>query len=104
MMPTQKSVQVLTWWDVPDEKTLDEYNISIQIINSDWQNVRQVDRHLYDNIVPWSAQEVSTAGLSNGNYRLVLVVYNRHTGAKLGGVDKTSGETGGFQTLLSLNV
>ncbi len=97
-------VQVLTWWDVPDEKTLDEYNISIQIINSDWQNVRQVDRHLYDNIVPWSAQEVSTAGLSNGNYRLVLVVYNRHTGAKLGGVDKTSGETGGFQTLLSLNV
>ena len=99
-----ESVQVLTWWDVPDEKTLDEYNISIQIINSDWQNVRQVDRHLYDNIVPWSAQEVSTAGLSNGNYRLVLVVYNRHTGAKLGGVNKTSGETGGFQTLLSLNV
>ena len=99
-----ETVQVLTWWDVPDAKTLDEFNISIQIIDSNWQNVRQVDRHLYDNIVPWSAQVVSTAGLSNGNYRLLLVVYNRHTGAKLGGVDQTSGETGGFQTLLLLSV
>ena len=99
-----ETVQVLTWWDVPDAKTLDEFNISIQIIDSNWQNVRQVDRHLYDNIVPWSAQVVSTAGLSNGNYRLLLVVYNRHTGAKLGGVDQTTGETGGFQTLLLLSV
>ena len=96
-------VQVLTWWDISDEETLNEYNISLQFINSDWQNVRQIDRHLYDNLVPWNVQEISTAGLSNGNYRLVLVVYSRHTGTKLEGVDKTSGETGVFQTLLLLD-
>ena len=41
-------IQVLTWWEVPDESMLDQFNISLQIITSDWQNLRQVDRHLYD--------------------------------------------------------
>jgi len=97
-------VQALTWWDVPDAETLDEYNISLQIITADWQNIRQIDRHLYDYIVPWNTLELSTAGLSEGSYRMVLVLYNRHTGVKIAGVDKTNGETGGFHTLLAFDV
>ena len=34
-------INVLTWWDVPDEAMLEEYNISLQIISSEGQNVRQ---------------------------------------------------------------
>lgn len=97
-------VQALTWWDVPDAETLHEYNISVQIITADWQNIRQIDRHLYDSIVPWNALELSTAGLSKDSYRIVLVVYNRQTGKKIAGVDKTNGETGDFHTLLAFDV
>ncbi|MCY4071335.1 MAG: glycosyltransferase family 39 protein [Chloroflexi bacterium] len=97
-------VQALTWWDVPNTEILDEHNISLQIITADWQNIRQIDRHFYDSIVPWNMLELSTAGLSNGSYRIVLVVYNRHTGKKIAGVDNTNGETSGFHTLLAFDV
>jgi len=97
-------VQALTWWDVPNAATLDELNISLQIITADWQNIRQIDRHLYDSIVPWNTLELSAAGLSKGSYRTVLVVYNRQTGVKTAGVDTTNGETGGFHTLLAFDV
>ncbi len=97
-------VQALTWWDVPDEKILDDFNISLQIINAGWQNLRQIDRHFYDNLVPWNIMEVSTAGLPSGDYEVVLIVYSRQTGAKLSGVDKASGESDGFHVLLEFNI
>ncbi len=97
-------VQALTWWDAPDEKTLDDFNISLQIINAGWQNLRQIDRHFYDNLFPWNVLEVSTAGLPSGDYEVVLIVYGRQTGAKLSGVDKASGESGGFHVLLEFNI
>ena len=85
-------INVLTWWDVPDEAMLEEYNISLQIIASDGQNVRQIDRHLYDNIVPWSVVELSTADLPADDYALVLILYRRDSGSKgdrNGSVDMT---------------
>ena len=87
-------INVLTWWDVPDEAMLEEYNISLQIIASDGQNVRQIDRHLYDNIVPWSVIELSTADLPADDYALVLILYSRNSGSKIIGVDKSNDEKG----------
>ena len=47
-VPESEALQILTGWEVADEDLLDEYNVSLQIITSDWQNVRQEDRHLYE--------------------------------------------------------
>ncbi len=102
--PDLQQIRVLTWWEVLEDEMLDQFNISLQILDQDWQNLSQMDRHFYDNITPWNTQELSTDGLSSGSYRLVLVVYNRRTGKKIDGVDKTNGETGGFHTLLAFDV
>ena len=76
--PQAQRIQVLTWWEVPDEEMLDQYNISLQIITSDGQNVRQIDRHLYNNIVPWSVIELSTADLSGRLPTYVDLVSSRY--------------------------
>ena len=87
-------IEILTWWDVPDEAMLEEYNISLQIIASEGQNVRQIDHHLYDNIVPWSVVELSTADLPADHYALVLILYRRDSGSKAIGVDRSTDEKG----------
>ena len=96
-------INVLTWWDVPDEAMLEEYNISLQIIASDGQNVRQVDRHLYDNIVPWNVVELSTADLPADDYALVLILYRRDSGSKVIGMDQSTDVTGGILPLFRFN-
>ena len=102
--PQAQRIQVLTWWEVPHEEMLDQYNISLQIITSDGQNVRQIDRHLYNNIVPWSVIELSTAELSEGDYRLMLILYHRDTGARANGVDEINGESAGILPILSFSI
>ena len=102
--PQAQRIQVLTWWEVPHEEMLDQYNISLQIITSDGQNVRQIDRHLYNNIVPWNVIELSTADLSAGDYRLMLILYHRDTGGKVDGVDEINGESAGILPILSFSI
>ena len=97
-------INVLTWWDVPDEAMLEEYNISLQIIASDGQNVRQIDRHLYDNIVPWSVIELSTADLPADHYALVLILYRRDTRSKVAGKDQSTDEMGSILPIAGLNL
>ena len=98
-----EAVQILTGWEVADEGLLDEYNVSLQIITADWQNVRQEDRHLYE-LPPWKVIELSTKGLSPGDYRLMLILYNRDSGEKVNGLDLTSGETANMLPLLALTI
>lgn len=97
-------IEALTWWDVPDGEMLNQYNISLQIITSDWQNVRQVDRHLYAGLVPWGVSELSMADLPSGDYRLMLILYNRENGSKVSGVDELSGETAGILPIASFSI
>jgi len=97
-------IEALTWWEVPDDEMLNQYNISLQIISSDWQNVRQIDRHLYDGLVPWSVIELSTADLPPDDYRLVLILYNRENGSKVQGVDEISGESAGILPILRFSI
>ena len=102
-VPESNLVQILTWWEVPDESLLDEYNVSLQIIASDWHNVRQEDRHLYE-MPPWDVVELSTEGLPPGDYRLVIILYHRDTGEKISGADPTTGETAKILPILSFTI
>ena len=93
-VPEADAVQILTGWEVADARLLDEYNVSLQIITPDWQNVRQIDRHLYEReVLKWYAAELSTEGLLPGDYRVIVVVYDRETNKKVNGIDLTSGES-----------
>ena len=96
-------INVLTWWDVPNEASLDEYNISLQIITSKGQNIWQIDRHLYDNIVPWNVVELSTADLTADDYTFVLILYRRDSGSKVIGMDQSTDLTGGILPLFRFN-
>ncbi len=90
----RQSVRVVTGWEVADEAQLEEYNISIQILTHEGRNVRQAgDRHLYDNILKWYVAEISTDGLAPGNYRAVVILYDRYSKAKISGADLISGES-----------
>ena len=97
-------VQTLTWWDVPDARMIDDYNISLQLITKDWRNVRQLDRHLYDNLLPWSVIEFSTVELPAGEYRLMLVLYHRDTGETIAGFDSFGSESSDIIPLLTIEI
>lgn len=102
--PENERVQIVTGWEVVDERQLDEYNISFQILTGDWQKMSQLDEHLYNDILKWHELEMSTAQLPPGNYRLVVILYDRYTGEKVPGIDQTSGEYGSILPLLTFTV
>ena len=103
-VPELEALQILTGWEVADEQLLVEYNISMQIITPDWQNVRQIDRHLYDNLLPWNVIKLPTEGLPPGDYRLMMILYHRDTGEKVSGLDLTSGETASIFSILTFTI
>jgi len=97
-------LQILTGWEVPNGQMLEEYNVSMQILNPDWRNVRQTDRHLYDNLLPWNVIELSTKGLPAGDYRLMMILYHRDSGEKVEGVDLATGEAGKILPILTFTI
>ncbi len=102
-VPGAKVLQILTGWEVADESLLDKYNVSMQIITADWQNMRQEDRHLYE-LPPWDVIELSTAGLPPGNYRLMMILYHRDSGEKVSGADLTTGEAAKIWPILEFTI
>ena len=85
----------VTGWEAVDEQLLYEYNVSIQIHTAEGQNTgRQIDRHLYDDILKWYVAELPTTGLPPGDYRVMVIVYDRETGEKVSGTDLATGESG----------
>ena len=100
------TVSVVTGWEVTDPQQLDLYNVSVQIITPDWENVRQArDRHLYDDILKWYVVELSTANLPAGDYRAVVILYDRFkSSAKVRGIDLTSGEAGAILPVLHFTI
>ncbi len=101
----RQSVRVLTGWEVAAESQLDDYNVSIQIITPDWQKVGQApDRHLHDDVLKWYVVEIPTDALSPGAYQVVIILYDRHSKAKVSGVDQSTGETGNILPILEFSV
>ena len=98
-------VQVLTWWELPEESMLDRYNISLQFVTPNGQKQGiQVDRHLSDNLLPWNVLELPTTDLPVGEYRLMLILYHRDSGEKVVGKDFQSGATEKFIEVLAIEV
>lgn len=101
----RQTVRVVTGWEVADKAQLEEYNVSIQILANDGQKARQFgDDHLYNNVLKWYVAEISTAGLPPGDYRAVVILYDRLSGAKSGGRDLTTGEVGTILPILHLEI
>jgi len=100
----KESIRVVTGWEVADEAQLDQYNVSIQLLTSDGANVRQTDRHLYDEILKWYVAEMSTEGLHPGEYRVVVILYDRYSKAKVDGADLTSGLGAKIHTVMQFEI
>lgn len=101
----RQSLRLTTGWEVADAAQLQEYNVSLQIINAEGRNVRQAgDRHLYDDILKWHVAEVSTAGLPPGDYQAVVILYDRESGAKVAGAAFSTGEAGLMPPILEFTV
>ncbi len=102
---TKDLFRIVTGWEVASDQQLDQYNISIQLLDSEWEKYWQGDWHLYNRILKWHELEFQpTRQLTPGAYRLVVILYDRFTGEKVAGVDLSSGETGQLLPLLTIFV
>ena len=97
-------ISTLVWWDMPDDSMRDDYNISLQVFGSDGQKAAQVDRHLDSGLLPWGVVEQSVSELPAGEYDLMLILYDRVTGAKLRTLDVATGATTGLASIFSFTV
>ena len=101
----RRSIRVLTGWEVAEERQLYAYNVSIQIISSDWRSVAQApDRHLYDDVLPWYVVEVAVADLPPGDYKVMVILYDRETVKKAEGVDLVTGLSRDIHPVMSFTV
>lgn len=99
------SLRVVTGWEIAHEAQLDEYNVSIQILRADGQKVGQAgDRHLHDDVLKWYAAEIATADLPPGDYRGVVILYDRISGAKVKGSDRATGEAATIHPVVEFRV
>ena len=106
-IPDRDVLRVVTGWEAADKALLDQYNISIQIHSLDGQKVAQInpDRHLYHDVLKWFVVELSTSDLSPGDYRVVVLVYDRYPPhAKVFGSDIESGEYGKILPIQSFSI
>ncbi|MYD10790.1 MAG: hypothetical protein F4X02_12200 [Chloroflexi bacterium] len=103
--PAKQSIRVVTGWEVAEPRQLYEYNVSIQIISADWRSVVQApDRHLYDDVLPWYVVNLSTAGLPAGDYKVMVILYDRETVKKAAGVDLVTGLSSDIHLVNSFTV
>ena len=103
--PGTQRLQTLTWIETADASQEQHHNVSWQVHTRDGQNVRQIDKHLYDSsVLPWSRIEMSTEGLGPGDYRLMLILYRNDTGAKIYYIDPVSGQESGFLPILDFTI
>ncbi len=104
-MPEEEIVFILTGWEVDNINVLDKYNLSLQFVSPDWQRMGpQVDRHLYDDILKWFTVDISTSDLPPGDYRVMVIVYDRDTVKKVSGVDLNTGREDDIFPILRFSV
>ena len=101
----RESVRVVTGWEVAHQAQLEEYNLSIQLLTREGQKLRQAgDRHLYDDILKWYVAEMSTADLPPGDYRVVVILYDRYSKAKVSGTDLSRGESAAIHPIMRFTI
>lgn len=104
-IPDRDVLRVVTGWEVADTALLYQFNVSIQIHAMDGQKVAQIDRHLYHKVLKWFVVELPTSDLAPGDYRVVVMVYDRYPPhAKVFGSDIESGENGKILPIQSFSI
>ena len=98
------TARLVTGWEVADRALLREYNLSLQLLSADDRNMAQIDRHLYDGILKWHAAELPTSDLPPGEYRAVVIVYDRYSKAKVSGIDLANGMAATIHPILDFTV
>ncbi|MCY4536913.1 MAG: hypothetical protein OXE52_01645 [Chloroflexi bacterium] len=69
-------------WTARSNDSMGSYNMSFQLVSGDWDNVAQVD-------LPMAHEgmlrrfSIDIGNVPSGSYRLMAVVYNKHTGKRL---------------------
>ena len=69
-------------WTARSNDSMGSYNMSFQLVSGDWDNVAQVD-------LPMAHEgmlrrfSIDIGNVPSGSYRLIAVVYNKHTGKRL---------------------
>jgi|GEM_PF-892975 len=96
-----QEVRAVIGWQFEDEQVRNNYNVSLQLVTPDWQNVAQIDKHLSDRN-QWDRVALSTAEIPDNDYRVMVIVYHRDTGEKVSGTDLTTGETATLLPLATL--
>ena len=97
----ERSLRAYAWIETATAEQVWQYNVSWQVLTPDGQNIRQIDKHMHDSsVLPWSRIEMSTDGMTPGDYRLVLILYRSDTGVKARFVDHETDQETGFLTLL----
>jgi hypothetical protein len=101
----RQTVRVVTGWHVADAAQLEKYNVSIQILDNDGRNARQFgDEHLDSDVLKWYVVEVSTDSLPPGDYRAVVILYDRYSNAKIVGADLAAGTSAAILPLIAFTI
>ena len=101
----RESLRLTTGWQVADKALLEQFNVSLQVLTPDWEKVLQApDRHLSDNILPWYVVELDAATLPPGDYRAMVIVYDRYSGDRLAGFDAGADEQNDIFAILRITV
>ena len=95
----QSTLTIVGNWEVAEDFPETTYNISYQVITSDWQNVAQVDEFVLTGKPRWTQVTLPIDELDAGDYRVMIVIYHWQNGEKLTGLVNPSGEEGTLITV-----
>lgn len=69
-------------WSATVDFAHEDYMMSFQLISAGWDNVAQVDLPLVHEGMPRQFS-IDIGNVTPGNYRLMVIVYDKHTGRRL---------------------
>ena len=102
--PDAGELRALLWWRPLEPSRQTDFNISLQAFTDKGEKVAQIDRHLDGSLLPWSVIAMPTAEFPAGRHRLMLIVYERTSGAKLPSSHAADGVAPGFTPLLDFTI
>lgn len=100
----QSTLTIVGNWQVAEEFPETTYNISYQVITSDWQNVAQQDDFVLTDAQRWTQVTLPLGALDAGDYRVAIVIYHWQNGEKLTGQIADVGEEGTLLTVDTFSI
>lgn len=91
---TDGRLNTLITWTVPDNVPQDTYAVALHVEDSKGTLVAQGDYRLPEEEYSCRSSDIDVRGLTQGEYTLLLGVYDNTTGERLPAVNEDTGETG----------